>query len=117
MNGCKNLWDRICNGVDVEFHYDDVFETARVTLYVDDTFVFGTDEKDFRNNLDMLDYKELCHLTINFDKTKIISFATGQDQHIYFYLGGPFVLTLYTLGVICYRNSHFHQTSNQIWNI
>ena len=38
---------------------------------------FGTDEKEFQNNLDMFyEYSELWHLSINFDKTKIIIFGT-----------------------------------------
>ena len=46
-------------------------------LYADDTVVFGIDEKDFQNSLDMFyKYSELWHLTINFDKTKIMIFGT-----------------------------------------
>ena len=46
-------------------------------LYVDDTVVFGTDEKEFQNNLDMFyEYSELWHLSINFYKTKIMIFGT-----------------------------------------
>ena len=42
-------------------------------LYADDTVVFGTDEKEFENNLDMFcEYSELRHLSVNFDKTKIM---------------------------------------------
>ena len=39
-------------------------------LYADDTVVFGTDEKEFQNNLDMFhEYSQIWHLSITFDKT------------------------------------------------
>ena len=58
-------------------------------LYADDTVVFGTDEKEFQNNLDMFyEYSELWHLSINFDKTKIMIFGTRQDQRFNINLGG-----------------------------
>ena len=50
-------------------------------LYVDNTVVFGTDVKEFQNNLDMFyEYSEVWHLSINFDQTKIMIFGTRQDQ-------------------------------------
>ena len=61
-------------------------------LYVDDTVVFGTDEKEFQNDLDMFyEYSELWHLSINLDKTKIMVFSlnifysinTNDIQHTY----------------------------------
>ena len=48
-------------------------------LYADDTVIFGIDEKEFQNNLDMFyEYSELwyMYLSINFDKTKIMIFGT-----------------------------------------
>ena len=58
-------------------------------LYADDTVVFGTDEMEIPNNLDMFyEYSELWHLSINFDKTKIMIFWPRQDQHFNFNLGG-----------------------------
>ena len=60
-----------------------------VLLYADYTVVFGTDEKGFQNNLDVLyGYSELWHVSINFDKTKIMLFGTRQDQCVNFNLGG-----------------------------
>ena len=57
-------------------------------LYADDTVVFGTEEKEFQNNLDMFyEYSELWHLSINFDKTKIMIFGTRQDQRFNLNLG------------------------------
>ena len=42
-------------------------------LYANDTAVLGTDEKEFQNYLDMFyEYSELWHLSVNFDKTKIM---------------------------------------------
>ena len=75
------LCERSCNGVNFEFQYDDItlymYLKLLVLLYPDDTVVFGTDEKEFQNNLDMFyEYSELWHLSINFDKTKIVIFGT-----------------------------------------
>ena len=83
-------------------------------LYADDTVVFGTDEKEFQNNLDMFyKYSELWHLSVNFDKTKIMIFGTRQDQRFNFNLGGHKIdicTDFKYLGVIFSRNRHFHQT-------
>ena len=83
-------------------------------LYADDTVVFGTDEMKFPNNLDMFDeYSELWHLSINFNKTKIMSFGPRQDQHSNFNLGGHKIdicTEFKYLGVIFSRNRHFHKT-------
>ena len=50
---------------------------------------FGTDEKEFQNNLDMFyECSELWHLSINFDTTTIMIFGTRQDQRSNFNLGG-----------------------------
>ena len=58
-------------------------------LYADDTVVFGTVKKDFQNNLNMFyEYSELWHLSINFDKTKVMIFDTRQEQRFEFSLGG-----------------------------
>ena len=58
-------------------------------LYANDTVVFGTDEKEFQNYLDMFyEYSELWHLSVNFDKTKIMIFGTRHDQRFNFNLGG-----------------------------
>ena len=83
-------------------------------FYADDTVVFGTDEKEFQNNLDMFyEYSELWHLSVNFDKTKIMIFGTRQDQRFNFKLGGHKIdicTDFKYLGVIFSRNRHFHQT-------
>ena len=85
-------------------------------LYADDTVVFGTDEKEFQNNLDMFyEYSELWHLSVNFDKTKIMIFGTRQDQRFNLNLGGHKIdicTDFKYLGVIFSRNRHFHQTKN-----
>ena len=82
-------------------------------LYADDTVVFGTDEKEFQNNLDMFyEYSELWHLSVNFDKTKIMIFGTRLDQRFNFNLGGHKIdicIDFKYLGVIFSRNRHFHQ--------
>ena len=58
-------------------------------LYADDTVGFDTDEEEFQNNLDLFyQHSELKHLSINFDKTKIMIFDTRQDQCFNFNLGG-----------------------------
>ena len=62
--------DKSCNGVNFEFQYDDLplYLKLLVLLYADDTVVFGTDEKEFQNNSDMIyEFSELWHLSINFD--------------------------------------------------
>ena len=83
-------------------------------LYADETVVFGTDEKEFQNNLDMFyEYSELWHLSVNFDKTKIMIFGTRQDQRFNFNLGGHKIdicTDFKYLGVIFSRNKHFLQT-------
>ena len=67
-----------------------------------------------QNNLDMLyEYSELWHLSINFDKTKIMIFGTRQDQSFNFNLGGQRIdicTDIKYLGVIFSRNRHFHLT-------
>ena len=57
-------------------------------LYADDTVVFGTNENEFQNNFTVYEYSELWHLSINFDKTKIIIIGTRQDQSFNFNLVG-----------------------------
>ena len=83
-------------------------------LYADDTVVFGTAEKEFQNNLDIFfEYLELWHLSINFDKTKIMTFSTRQDQRFNFDLGGRKIdicTDFKYLGVIFSRNRHLHLT-------
>ena len=59
------------------------------------------------------EYSELWHLSINFDKTKIMIFGTRQDKRFNFDLGGHQIDTctgLKYFGVILSRNRHFHQT-------
>ena len=89
-----------------------------VLLYADDTVVFGTDKKEFQNNLDMFyEYSELWHLSINFDKIKIMIFGTRQDQRFNFNLGGHKIdicTDFKYLGVIFFRNRHFYQTKKHI---
>ena len=88
-----------------------------VLLYADDTVVFGTDEKEFQNNLDMIyKYSELWHLSINFDNTKIMIFGTPQDQRLNFNLACldiDICTDFKYIGVIFSRNRHFHQTKKQ----
>ena len=82
------LSDRSCNGVNFEFRYNDIFLYLKlcVLLYADDIVILGTDEKEFQKNLDMfIEYSELWHLNINYDKTKIIIFGTRCDQHFDFH--------------------------------
>ena len=70
-----------------EFKYDDITLCLKllVLLYAADTVVFGTDEKDFQNIVDIfVEYSELWLLSINFDKTKRIAFRARQDQHFDF---------------------------------
>ena len=58
-------------------------------------------------------YSELCHIPINFDKTKIMIFGTRQDHLFNFCLGGhktDICTDFKYLGVIFSRNRHFHQT-------
>ena len=59
------------------------------------------------------EYSELWHLSVNFDKTKIMIFGTRQDQRFNFKLGGHKIdicTDFKYLGVIFSRNRHFHQT-------
>ena len=99
-----------------EFQSDDItlYLELVVLLYADDTVVFGTDEKEFQNNLDMFyEYLQLWHVSINFDKTKIMTFGTRQDQSFNFNLGShkSYTCTDFEyLGFIFSRNRHFHQT-------
>ena len=85
-------------------------------LYADDTVcLFGTDEKEIQNNLDMFyEYSELWYLSIDFNKTKIMIFSTRQGHGlIFFYLGGQKIdicTDFKYLGVIFVRNRYFHQT-------
>ena len=62
------------------------------------------------------EYSELWHLSINFDKTKIMIFGTRQDQHFNFNLGGHKIdicTDFKYLNVIFSRNRHFHLTVKQ----
>ena len=48
---------------------------AKQVSYADDTVVFGTDENEFQNNLDMFyEYSELWHLSINCEWPEMYSF-------------------------------------------
>ena len=71
----SSLCDKSCNGVNFEFQYDNItlYLKLLVLFYADDTVIFGTDEKEFQNNLDIFyEYSELWLLiSINFDKTKL----------------------------------------------
>ena len=105
-----------CNGVNFEFQYDDITLHLKLLmlLYANDTVVFGTDEKEFQNNLDMFyKYSELYHLSIYYDKNKIMIFGTRQDQRFSFILGGykfDICTDFKYIGVIFSRKRHFHQT-------
>ena len=73
------LCDKRCNGVNFEFQYEDItlYLKLLALLYANNTVVFGTDEKEFQNNLDMFyEYLELWH------------FGTRQDQRFNINLGG-----------------------------
>ena len=77
--------------------------------------VFGKDDKEFQNNLDMFyECSKLWHFPINIDKTQIMIFGTRQDQRFNFNLGGRHTFDVCTdlkyLGVIFSRNRNFHQT-------
>ena len=56
----------------MNFNYDDltVFLKIFVLLYADDTIIFGMDEKNFQDNLNVFfEYSEIWKLDINFSKT------------------------------------------------
>ena len=62
------------------------------------------------------EYSELWHLSINFDKTKIMIFGTRQDQRFNFNIGGHKIdicTDFKYLGVISSRNRQFHQTKKK----
>ena len=47
-----------------------------ILLYADDTVIFGTDEREFQNHLNVFyDYSNMWRLDINYDKTKIFIFG------------------------------------------
>ena len=83
LNDLKSfLCNKNCNVGNFELQYDHItlYLKLLALLYADDTIVFGTDQTDFQNNLDMFcEYSELWHLTINFNKTKIMISGTRQD--------------------------------------
>ena len=59
------------------------------------------------------EYSQLWYVSINFDKTKIMTFGTRQDQSFNFSLGShkSCICTDFKyLGFIFSRNRHFHQT-------
>ena len=65
------------------FQYDGLtfYLKLLVLLYADDTVIFGTDENDLQNNIDIFyEYSILWHLTFNFDKTRCVIFGSRQDQ-------------------------------------
>ena len=74
------ICDKSCNGVNIEFQFDDITLYLKMlvfALYADDTVVFGTNDKEFQNNLYMFnEYSELWHLSVNFDKTQSMIFGT-----------------------------------------
>ena len=75
---------------------------------------FGTNEKEFQNNLDMFnEYSELWYLSTNFDKTTMMNFGTRQGKRFSFNPGGHKIYT-YTdfeyLGVIFSITWLFNQT-------
>ena len=62
-----------CTGIDMNFNYDDltVFLKIFVLPYADDTIIFGMDEKNFQDNLNVFfEYSEIWKLDIHFSKTE-----------------------------------------------
>ena len=103
------LSDRSCNGVNFELRYVDIglYLKLFVLLYADDTVIFGTDEKELQQNLEMFfEYSEVWHLNINYDNTKIMIYGTRCNQHFDFYLGGLQIVTCTDFGVIFSKNRH-----------
>ena len=79
-----------CTGIDMNFNYDDltVFLKIFVLLYADDTIIFGMDEKNFQDNLNVFfEYSEIWKLDINFSKTEVMIFGTKSDDKFEFKLG------------------------------
>ena len=84
------LSTRNCSGIDLEFTSDDVnmYIQLFVLLYADDTVIFGTDETEFQNNLNAFyEYSNMWRLDINYDKTIILIFGTGNDDRFDFKMG------------------------------
>ena len=71
------------SGVKLELRSDDLtfFLKIFVILYADDTVIFGTDEKEFQDNVDLFfEYTKIWKLNVNFIKTKIMIFGTRKDD-------------------------------------
>ena len=59
-----------------------------VLLYADDTIIFGMDEKNFQDNLNVFfEYSEIWELDINFSKTEVMIVGTRSDDKFEFKLG------------------------------
>ena len=61
------------SGVNLELEFDDLtlFLKLFVLLYADDTVIFGTDEKQFHDNLNLFfEYTKIWKLDVNFVKLK-----------------------------------------------
>ena len=50
----------------MEFQYDDItlYLKLLMLLYANEPFIFGTDEKDFQNNMMSFEYSELIWIKI-----------------------------------------------------
>ena len=74
----------------LDLRYDQltIFLKIFVLLYADDTVIFGTDENQFQANLDLFfEYATTWKLDINYDKTKIMTFGTRNDDRFEFKFG------------------------------
>ena len=78
------------NGVNCDINYEDVaiYIKILVLLFADDTVLFGTNEADLQNILDLFQhYCEYMKLTVKISKTKIIIFSSSRgntDLHFTF---------------------------------
>ena len=99
----------------MNFNYDDltVFLKIFVLLYADDTIIFGMDEKNFQDNLNLFfEYSEIWKLDINFSKTEVMIFGTRSDDKFEFKLGDN-VLSICKefkyLGVVFSKSRSFYK--------
>ena len=78
------------SGVNLELKFDNLtlFLKLSVLLYADDTVIFGTDEKQFKDNLNLFfEYTKIWKLDVKFDKTKVTIFGTRNDDRFVFKIG------------------------------
>jgi hypothetical protein len=114
------LRNRNVNGVQREMLIDDlhIYLKLFILLYADDTVIFSENENDMQHALNCFKvYCETWKLTINIDKTKIVTFSKGNPRKRDYFIGDDVVENVNEykyLGIIFSKSGSFLKTKKYI---